>query len=134
TGMNLVDVEDVAEGHILAAQRGRTGEKYILGHRNLTLKQIFDLLSQFTGIPSPNRRVPHRAAEIYAYLENFWSDRLRHREPAVPLESVRLSRQKMWFDPSKAVRELGLPQTPVEHALRRAVDWFRAHGYAGQST
>jgi len=134
TGMNLVDVDDVAEGHILAAQRGRAGEKYILGHRNLTLKQIFDLLSQLTGISSPTRRVPHRVAEIYAYLENIWSDHILHREPAVPLESVRLSRQKMWFDPSKAVRELGLPQTPVEQALRRAVDWFRAHGYAGKSS
>jgi dihydroflavonol-4-reductase len=131
TGMNLVDVRDVAAGHRLAAQKGRSGEKYILGHTNLTLKQIFDLLSRVTGVPSPTHRVPHWVAEVYARLENVWADKILRREPSVPLEGVRLSRHKMWFDPSKAVRELGLPQTPVEDALRRAVEWFRTHGYDG---
>jgi dihydroflavonol-4-reductase len=131
TGMNLVDVKDVAVGHRLAAERGSTGEKYILGHANLTLKQIFDLLSQITGIPSPSRRVPHWVAEVYARLENAWTNNLLGREPAVPLEGVKLSRHKMWFDPSKAVRELGLPQTPIEEGLNRAVEWFREHGYVG---
>jgi dihydroflavonol-4-reductase len=131
TGMNLVDVRDVAVGHKLAAEKGRTGEKYILGHANLTLKQIFDLLAQLTGIPSPANRVPHWAAEVYARLENVWADRILRREPSVPLEGVKLSRHKMWFDPSKAVCELGLPQTPIEEGLRRAVEWFRTHGYVG---
>jgi dihydroflavonol-4-reductase len=132
TGMNLVDVRDVAEGHRLAAQKGRSGEKYILGHSNLTLKQIFDLLSQLTGIPSPANRMPHWVAEIYARLENVWAEKVLHREPSVPLEGVKLSRCKMWFDSSKAVRELGLPQTPVEDGLRRGVEWFRTHGYVGR--
>jgi len=133
TGMNLVDVRDVAAGHRLAAEKGQTGEKYILGHANLTLKQIFDLLSQITGIASPSRRMPHWVAEIYARLENIWADRILGREPSVPLEGVKLSRHKMWFDPSKAVRELGLPQTPIEEPLRRAVEWFGTHGYVPRS-
>jgi dihydroflavonol-4-reductase len=129
TGMNLIDVGDVAEGHILAAEKGKPGEKYILGNHNLTLKQIFDLLSQLTGIPSPTRRLPHWVAEAYATVENFWSETILQREPAVPLDAVRLARHKMWFDASRAVSELGLPQAPVEHALGRAVRWFQTHGY-----
>jgi dihydroflavonol-4-reductase len=129
TGMNLIDVDDVAEGHILAAEKGKVGEKYILGYRNLTLKQIFELLSKLTGIPSPTRQLPHWVAEAYAKAENFWSETILQREPSVPLDAVRLSRHKMWFDASKAVSELGLPQGPVEHALGRAVRWFQGHGY-----
>ena len=128
TGMNLVDVADVAEGHILAAHKGRIGQKYILGHSNLTLKQIFDMLSRITNIPSPTHRVPHWVATTYARIENLWAQQVVHREPSVPLEAVKLSHHKMWFDASKAVRELGLPQSPVETALRRAVDWFKLHG------
>ncbi|MBI3650420.1 MAG: NAD-dependent epimerase/dehydratase family protein [Acidobacteria bacterium] len=129
TGMNLIDVKDCAEGHILAAERGTIGEKYILGHRNLTLKEIFDALSNLTGIKSPTFSVPQWVAESYARMENFWSIRLRQREPFAPLESVRMARHKMWFDSSKAVRELGLPQNPIEDALQRAIVWFQAHGY-----
>jgi dihydroflavonol-4-reductase len=129
TGMNLVDVRDVAVGHVLAAEKGKVGEKYILGHCNLTLKQIFDLLSNLTGIPSPTKQVPHWMAETYARLENFWSDKIVHREPSVPLEGAKLARHKMWFDASKAVNELGLPQNPIEEALGRAIKWFREHGY-----
>jgi dihydroflavonol-4-reductase len=129
TGMNLVDVADVAEGHILAAERGRTGEKYILGNQNLTLKEIFDLLAELTGLPSPKLRVPNLLAETYARVENFWSIRVAGREPFAPLESVRMSRHKMWFDSAKAVRELGLPQHSIAGALRRAVDWFKEQGY-----
>ena len=128
TGMNLVDVTDVADGHILAYEKGKLGEKYILGNRNMTLKEIFDLLSQISGIRSPKTKVPHWLAGGYAFFENFYSERLLHREPAVPLESVKLSKYKMWFDPSKAVRELNLPQTPIELALERAVKWFLMEG------
>jgi dihydroflavonol-4-reductase len=130
TGMNLIDVRDCAEGHVLAAEKGTTGERYILGGENLSLKEIFDRLAEVTGIGSPRMRVPHWVAETYARLENFWSISLARREPDVPLESVRLSRHKMWFDSGRAVRELGLRQSPVKDALGRAVRWFQEHHYA----
>jgi dihydroflavonol-4-reductase len=129
TGMNLIDVRDVAEGHLSAAERGRVGEKYILGNQNLLLKEIFAQLSILTGIPSPTLRVPYWFALAFARLENFWTGRLRNREPLAPLEGVHMSRHKMWFDSSRARRELGLPQSPVEGALGRAVSWFKQHGY-----
>jgi len=129
TGMNLIDVRDCADGHLLAAERGRIGERYILGAHNLTLKELFDSLAEVTEIASPKTRVPHRVAELYARLENFWSIRIAGREPDVPLESVKLARHKMWFDSSKAVLELGLPQSPIEGALSRAVEWFERNGY-----
>lgn len=129
TGMNLIDVRDCAEGHVLAAEKGRAGERYILGGRNVTLKEIFDILASVTDVKSPSMKVPHWVAETYATLENAWSINIARREPEVPLESVKMSRHKMWFDPAKSVRELGLPQSPVETALKRAVDWFRKHGY-----
>jgi dihydroflavonol-4-reductase len=129
TGMNLIDVRDVAEGHILAAERGKPGEKYILGNRNLTLKEIFDLLAEITGLASPKMRVPNLVAETYARVENFWSIKIAKREPFAPLESVKMSQHKMWFDSTKAVRELGLPQHAIESALRRAVNWFQKQGY-----
>jgi dihydroflavonol-4-reductase len=130
TGMNLIDVRDCAEGHVLAAEKGRIGERYILGGRNVTLKEIFNMLASVTDVRSPTMKVPHWVAETYARLENIWSINIARREPDVPLESVRMSRHKMWFDSSKAIRELGLPQTPVEGALERAVNWFRENGYA----
>lgn len=130
SGMNLIDVRDVAEGHWLAAQRGRPGQKYILGNVNLTLKEIFDRLAEIADISPPKRRIPFWIALLYAKGENFWSGRLLHREPTAPLEGVRMSQSKMWFDSSKAVQELGLPQSPIEKALERAVQWFREKGYA----
>jgi dihydroflavonol-4-reductase len=129
TGLNLIDVRDVATGHLLAAERGRVGEKYILGHRNLTLKAILDLLAEITGLPAPKVRLPHWIPLTAAALDTGLA-RLLGRTPNVPLESVRMARYKMFFDSGKAVRELGLPQSPVEEALRRAVEWFREHGYA----
>ncbi|HJZ69816.1 MAG TPA: hopanoid-associated sugar epimerase, partial [Blastocatellia bacterium] len=129
TGMNLIDVRDCAEGHVLAEEKGRVGERYILGGRNVTLKEMFDLLASVTDVASPKMRVPHWVAEAYASLENFWSINIARREPDVPLESVKLARHRMWFDPSKAIRELGLPQNPIERALERAVKWFQGHGY-----
>ena len=128
TGLNLVDARDVAEGHVFAAERGRTGEKYILGHRNMTLKEILDALSRLTGLPSPGLRLPHWIPLAAAAADTF-AARLTGQVPRVPLEGVRMSRHKMFFDAGKAVRELGLPQTPVEEALGRAVAWFREKGY-----
>jgi dihydroflavonol-4-reductase len=128
TGLNLVDARDVGEGHVLAAERGRVGEKYILGNRNMTLKEILDTLSRLTGIPSPGRRMPHWLPLAAAALDTA-AARITGRVPRIPLEGVRMSRYRMFFDSSKAVRELGLPQTPVEESLRRAVAWFREHGH-----
>jgi dihydroflavonol-4-reductase len=129
TGLNLIDVRDVADGHLLAAERGRIGERYILGHRNLSLREIFDVLSSLTGLPAPRLRVPHFIPAIYASCSTALA-RARGVEPRVSIESVRMSRYRMYFDAAKAVRELGLPQTPVENALERAIAWFRAKGYA----
>jgi len=129
TGMNLIDVRDCAEGHVLAAEKGRVGERYILGGRNMTLKEMFDALASVTDIASPKMKVPHWVAETYARLENLWSIDIARREPDVPLESVKMSRHKMWFDASKAIRELGLSQNPIELALERAVNWFKKNGY-----
>lgn len=131
TGLNLVAAADVAAGHLLAAERGKAGERYILGHANLMLEEIFALLSRLTGIPAPRLRVPY----VVAYAAGVGAEgiaRLTGRPPRIPLTGVRMARKVMFFDPAKAVRELGLPQTPVEGALREAVDWFTAHGYAGR--
>ncbi|MFN8008101.1 MAG: NAD-dependent epimerase/dehydratase family protein [Terriglobia bacterium] len=129
TGMNLIDVRDVAEGHWQAAQRGLPGEKYILGNQNLRLQEIFALLAKMSGVPAPTLRVPYWVALAYARVENCWSGRLLQREPSAPLEGVRMSQNKMWFDSSKAIRELGLWQNPVENALMRAIQWFQENGY-----
>jgi dihydroflavonol-4-reductase len=131
TGLNLVHVRDVARGHLLAAARGRPGERYILGHAegNLPLRAIFERLAPYTGIQAPRVRLPHRAAlAIGAGAE--WVARFRGTEPAVARTAVRMAAKRMFFDPSKAIQELGLPQTPVDQALRDAVDWFWANGYA----
>jgi dihydroflavonol-4-reductase len=130
TGLNLVDVRDVAAGHLLAMERGQLGERYILGHRNLTLEQILAILAELTGRPRPRFRVPFALAYAAAYVDNFVNLKLRHRPPGIPLDGVRMARHFMWFSAAKAVRELGLPQTPVDAALRRAVDWYRGAGYA----
>jgi dihydroflavonol-4-reductase len=128
TGLNIVDVRDVAEGHVLAAEKGRVGEKYILGNRDMTLKEIFDALSMVTGIPSPAIRLPHWVPLAAAAADTL-AARLTGRLPRVPLEGVRMSRHRMFFDAGKAIQELGLPQTPVEEALARAVAYFRENGY-----
>lgn len=128
TGLNLIDVHDVAAGHLAAAEKGRPGERYILGHRDMTLKQILDALASLTGLPAPTVRLPHWIPLAAAAVSTGVA-RVTGRPPAVSLESVRMSTHRMFFEASKAVRELGLPQTPVEEALARAVEWFRAHGY-----
>lgn len=128
TGLNLVDVADVAKGHILALERGRVGERYILGNKNLSLREIFVILEQITGIPAPRRRIPLWVALGAAYVDGLVC-RIRRCPPHVPVVGVKLAAKHMYFDASKAVRELGLPQTPVEQALERAVRWYRENGY-----
>lgn len=129
TGLNLVDVRDVAEGHLLAAERGRPGERYILGGRNLTLRELLLMLSRLTALPAPRLRLPHAVPALAAAVESAWARR-RGRAPRLAPEAVRMARKRMFFDPSKAVRELGLPRSPLEGALERAVAWFRRRGYA----
>ncbi len=128
TGLNLIDVRDCAQGHVLAAERGTVGERYILGHRNLSLRAILEALADITGLEAPTRRLPHWIPIAYAAVDTALA-RILPRQPRVALEAARLARYTMFFDPAKAVRELGLPQTPVEEPLRRAVEWFRENGY-----
>jgi dihydroflavonol-4-reductase len=128
TGLNLIDVEDCARGHLLAAEKGRIGEKYILGNRDLTLREIFTLLEKISGVPAPKIRLPYTPILLAAYINDALS-RLTGREPLIPLNGVLMSKKFMFFDSSKAIRELGLPQTPVIEALTKAVAWFRANGY-----
>lgn len=130
TGLNLIDVEDVAVGHLQAMERGRVGERYILGCRNLTLKEVFEILSPLTGIKAPKLKVPRGLVLPLARLNTWMADYVTHQPPSIPLEGVRMARYVMHYDCSKAVRELGLPQTPVEVALEKAVKWFRERGYA----
>ena len=129
TGLNLVDVHDVAEGHLLAAERGRPGETYILGNVNLTLQQILELLGRLTHKRPPRLKLPHWVPLAIAHVEEPIA-RWLGREPRVPLDGVRMSKALMFFDASKAVRELGMPQSPIEPALERAVSWFVDHDYA----
>ena len=130
TGLNVVDVEDVAIGHIMAAEKGRIGERYILGHTNLTLPELFQLLAEVSGRSAPRIRVPYGVAYLSACVSELVARTITHKPPFVTLAGVKLSRKRMFFDASKAVRELGLPQTPAIEALRKAVQWFRTHGYA----
>ena len=131
TGLNWVHVRDVAVGHILAAERGRVGERYILGNAagNWTMKQTFDVLSEITGLPAPKFQIPYFVALSAAYVDEAIA-RITNKPPKAPHAGVRMAKHKMWFNPAKAIRELGLPQTPPRQALADAVEWFRANGYA----
>jgi len=128
TGLNCVPVEDVAEGHWIAAERGRAGERYILGGRNMMLKEILDVLARLSGRPSPRVRLPHAVAMAAGYADQFFSH-LLGRQPRIPLEGVRMARHKMFVDCSKAARELGFEAGPVEAALERAVAWYGRNHY-----
>jgi dihydroflavonol-4-reductase len=128
TGLNFVPVEDCARGHLLAAERGRTGERYILGGRNLTLKQMLDILSSTSGRRAPRWKFPYALAYAAACVD-MWASRLLGREPQIPLEGVRMARHKMFVDASKAERELGFAPGPIEAALERAVAWYESNGY-----
>jgi dihydroflavonol-4-reductase len=128
TGLNLIDVEDCAKGHVLAARRGKIGEKYILGNQNMTLREIFGMLEDISRIPAPKVRLPYLPILIAAHINEAIS-RLTGREPLIPLAGVQMAGKFMYFDTSKAIRDLGLPQTPVRLALQKAIDWFYGAGY-----
>lgn len=123
TGLNFIDVRDVAQGHLLALEKGKTGERYILGHQNLTLKEFLDLLSKITGLPAPQKTLP-----IWLPLSVAWVDEMilakLGKIPSIPLDGVKMSRQPMYYNASKAVQELGLPQSSIQTALQDAVNWF----------
>ena len=130
TGLNLVDVCEVARAHVLALTAGQPGRRYILGGENLTLKQILDKMSAITGIPSPTVKIPFAIAATYAFFEEWITGRIRGREPRATLEEVRMGRKKMFASSARAQQELGFRIVPVYPAMRAAIDWFRANGYA----
>ena len=130
TGLNLVDVSEVARAHVAALTLGRPGRRYILGGENLTLKQILDKMSAITGIPSPTVKIPFAVAATYAFFEEWITGRIRGREPRATVEEVRMGRKKMFASSARAQQELGFRILPVYPAMRAAIGWFRANEYA----
>ena len=128
TGLNIIHVRDVAKGHLLAADRGRVGERYILGNRNMTLAEIVAELAAIAGLAAPRLRLPYPVAWTAGAVSTAVSSWVTHRPPAVPLEAVRMARHRLFFDASKALRELGLPQTDVRAAFEDAIAWFEQIG------
>lgn len=131
TGLNLIHVQDVVRGHLLALEKGKTGERYILGHQNMTLKEMLDVLAELTGLSAPKGEIP-----AWIPLTTAWIDEVVlasvGKTPSVPLAGVQMAKQMMFYNPAKAIRELGLPQTPVRQALQESVDWFVSHDYVPQ--
>ena len=128
TGLNFIDVRDVAWGHLLALEKGKSGDRYILGHQNLSLKQLLDELESITGLSAPQRTVPAWLPLSVAWIDEKILAPLG-KQPSVPLDGVRMAKQRMYYNPSKAVRELNLPQSSLNTALKDAVDWFVSHKY-----
>jgi dihydroflavonol-4-reductase len=128
TGLNFVGVEECAAGHLLIAEKGKVGERYLLGGENLTLKAMLDILARITGLSAPSMKIPHGLALGVAYANTVFS-RLLGREPGIPIEGVKIARHMMFVDSSRAQRELGFKSGPVAAALERAVRWYDANGY-----
>ena len=132
TGLNFVGVEECAAGHLLVSEKGRIGERYLLGAENLTLKQLLDKLAKITGLAAPSMKIPHRVALGVAYVESAFS-RLIGKEPQIPVEGVKIAQHMMFVDCSRAKKELGFAPGPVAAALERAVRWYQANGYVKAS-
>jgi dihydroflavonol-4-reductase len=132
TGLNLADVKEVARGHLLAMEKARPGERYIMGGENLTLKQILNKLSELTGLPSPTMKVPHAVAMGFAVFDQFFTGTILGKEPRATIDAVKMGRKKMFASSAKAEHELGYKVLPVEDALRRAVEWFQTNGYVDE--
>jgi dihydroflavonol-4-reductase len=130
TGLNLVDATECARGHVAALEKGRSGQRYILGGENLTLKEILDKLGKITGLPSPKVKVPYFMACATGVVDEIFTGWILGREPRATIDAVRMGRKKMFVSSAKAERELGWTIVPVEDALRRAAAWFQANGYA----
>jgi dihydroflavonol-4-reductase len=129
TGLNLVDVREVAQAHVTAFERAKPGERYILGGENLTLKQVLDKLSTISGVPSPTIKLPYAVAFVSGIFDTFFTGMVFHKEPRVTLDAVRMGRKKMWASSDKAGRDFGWNPSPIDGALRRAADWFKANKY-----
>jgi len=129
TGLNVVDVEDIAAGHILAMEKGRVGERYVLGNRNLTLHDIFLILERLTGVKAPWLNIPIWSAMAAAYVDEFVQGGILRQAPRIPLAAVKAARKFRYFDCTPAVSELGMPQSPIEEAFEKAISWFRENGY-----
>jgi dihydroflavonol-4-reductase len=129
TGLNFVDVEDVAAGHWLAAREGKVGQRYILGNKNLTLREFFASMALISGLVPPKVRLPYLPVLFAAYVDETISRCVRGRHPLIPLTGVRMARKYMFFDCSRATKELRLSQSPVETALKKAIEWFQGNGY-----
>ena len=129
TGLNLVDATECARGHVQALEKGRSGQRYILGGENLTLKQILDRLAAITGLRSPTVKLPYVFAFATGVVDEMVNGRLRGREPRATIDAVRMGRKMMFVNSTKAEQELGWRTVPVDGALRRAVEWFRGNGY-----
>jgi dihydroflavonol-4-reductase len=134
TGLNIVHVRDVAVGHVLAAEKGVVGERYILGNQNLSLAEIFEMLAAISGRRAPKVRIPYAFAYLAGLASTTLADHVTGRAPRVPVEAVKMSRFHMYYSSDKAVSSLGLPRTPPERALEDALDWFGAHGYFATRT
>ena len=130
TGLNLIHVKDVARGHLLAEEKGQIGGKYILGHENLSLSQIFHLLADLTGLSAPKVKLPYGPILAMAYVDEFFATYIRRRPPRMPVAAIRMAKKYMYFNNQKTVQYLGLTFTPVRQALADAVEWFRSRGYA----
>jgi dihydroflavonol-4-reductase len=130
TGLNLVAVEDVVDGHLLVPEKGQPGRLYILGNQNMTLEQILQKLASLTQKKAPKVKLPYGFVYGLAWAENFVTGTLLKREPYIPLEGVKMAKKRMWFANDRAVKELGFRPTSVDLALQRAIDWYKAHGYA----
>jgi dihydroflavonol-4-reductase len=129
TGLNFVHVRDVARGHLLAARHGKVGARYILGHQNLTMLQFLELLGELAGRSAPKVRIPYSMAYMAGAVSTAFANYISKRAPAIPLEAVKMSKHFMFFDPSRARDELGIPQTPVREAAAEALTWFTESGY-----
>jgi dihydroflavonol-4-reductase len=129
TGLNLVDVKEVAQAHVAAYERAKPGERYILGGENLSLKQVLDKLSAISGMPSPTVKLPYAVAFVSGMFDTFFTGMVFRKEPRVTLDAVRMGKKKMWASSAKAEQDLGWKPSPIDAALRRATDWFKANGY-----
>ena len=134
TGLNLVDVAEIARMHVEALTKGTPSERYILGGENLTLKQILDRMAAISGLPSPKHKVPHAVAMAFAFFDETITGKLRGKEPRATVEAVRMGRKMMWASSAKAERDLGFQVKSVDHALQAAMEWFVANGYAPRYT
>jgi dihydroflavonol-4-reductase len=133
TGLNIIDVGDLAKGHILALEKGRVGERYVLGNKNMTLREIMAILEKITGIKAPRFDIPIRFALAAGYIDEFLEGKLLGTCPRIPVGAVKAARHFRYFDCTRAVKELGLPQTPVEESFKKATDWFKQNGYVNKS-